>query len=193
MNQTSTQESSSENDVLGPVTVSREFRVIKGHETAFENAMNALMDRALTYPGHMGVTVIRPSGGSDLYRFVYRFDTDEHLAKWHSSEERARLMDSVSPHISEDRFETTDVLTMWMDPSLPPAAPAPPKWKIVSVTWLGIFPTVVAVSLLLNLIHFEAPIPVRGFVLSALVVPIAGYFVIPPLQKLLHGWLHGKK
>ncbi len=180
-------------DALGPVTVSREFRVKKGHEAEFESSMKALMDKALTYPGHLGVTIIRPTGGSDLYRFVYRFDTGEHMVAWHSSEERAELMNAVSPHISEDRFETTDVLALWVDPSLPPTAPAPPKWKLVSVTWFGIFPTVVVVSYLLKAVNFEAPIPVRGFVLSGLVVPIAGYFVIPPLQKLLHGWLHANK
>ncbi len=186
-------DASGRTDALGPVTVSREFRVKKGHEAEFESSMKALMDKALTYPGHLGVTIIRPTGGADLYRFVYRFDTGEHMVAWHSSEERAELMNAVSPHISEDRFETTDVLALWVDPSLPPTAPAPPKWKLVSVTWFGIFPTVVVVSYVLKAVNFEAPIPVRGFVLSGLVVPIAGYFVIPPLQKLLHGWLHANK
>lgn len=177
-------------DRLGPVTVTREFRVKPGHEAQFEAAIQRLVDVSIQQPGHLGVTVIRPAAGATAYRFVYRYDTQEHLRDWHESDLRAELMEEVSPHISEDRFETSDVLSMWLDPDLPGSTGTPPKWKVLAVSWLAIYPTVTVITFLMQVLKFDPPVPLRTLVLSGLVIPISAYFILPPIQRGLNKWLH---
>jgi hypothetical protein len=66
----------------------------------------------------------------------------------------------------------------------------PPRWKVAVVTWLGIFPTVYLLFLLLG--DWLAPwslLP-RIFVLTMLVVAIMTWGVAPQLTKLLKTWLY---
>jgi antibiotic biosynthesis monooxygenase (ABM) superfamily enzyme len=66
----------------------------------------------------------------------------------------------------------------------------PPRWKVAVVTWLGIFPTVYLLFLLLG--DWLAPWSLlsRIFVLTMLVVVIMTWGVAPQLTKLLKTWLY---
>ncbi len=183
-------QTSSNADRLGPVTVTREFRVKPGHEAEFEAAIQRLVDVSIQQPGHLGVTVIRPAAGATAYRFVYRYDTQGHLREWHDSDLRAGLMEDVSPHISDDRFETSDVLSMWLDPDMPGSTGTPAKWKVLAVSWLAIYPTVTAITYIMQALKFDPPVPLRTMVLSGLVIPISAYIVLPPIQRAMNKWLH---
>src|SRR2546426_11179279 len=62
-----------------------------GMDAQLEQAMKNLIAAALKFPGHLGVTVTRPSlPAQPGFRMVYRFDSCEHLRAWEESPEHAR-------------------------------------------------------------------------------------------------------
>lgn len=67
----------------------------------------------------------------------------------------------------------------------------PPKWKMAVLIWMGIYPVITLLVLLL--FPFMAannwPIPLRTLLLTLIAVPIMTYIVIPTLQRLLKNWL----
>jgi uncharacterized protein len=172
-----------------PVTVIREIRVRAGHERAFEDLMGQLIAEAGRAPGHLGATVVRadPRRPGDAHRFVYKFDRRSNLETWHGSETRARLFAPIEPLIESDRFEAYPGLETWFEL---PGPSTPPRWKTTLMSWAAIYPVVVIVAYGMQELGFEAPIPIRSLVLTAIVVPVVAYLLAPQLGRLLHGWLH---
>jgi antibiotic biosynthesis monooxygenase (ABM) superfamily enzyme len=60
---------------------------------------------------------------------------------------------------------------------------------VALITWLGLYPTVLLVSLLLGGLTESWPLALRLLVVTALVVPLMVYVVTPALTRLLAGWL----
>lgn len=85
-------------------------------------------------------------------------------------------------------------------PMTPPAAadsPAPSqprrpnRHKMVFLTWVGIWPVITLVLLLvLQPLLKLFPLPVITLIVTAAVVPLMGYVVMPFLTRTFHDWLH---
>lgn len=67
----------------------------------------------------------------------------------------------------------------------------PPKWKMAVLIWLGIYPTITLLVMLLfpYMAANNWPLALRTLTLTAIAVPIMTFVAIPFLQKLLKGWL----
>ena len=62
---------------------------------------------------------------------------------------------------------------------------------MVFLTWLGIWPTITAVlSLLLPVLLPRFPLPVVTLLVTAMVVPLMGYVVMPLLLRVFGPWVH---
>jgi len=171
-----------------PVTILREMHPLPGHEAELEAGMSALIDVALTQPGYLGASITRPLAPGDPYRFIYKFDAMSHMDQWHRSETRAQLYALVAPHVKSEKFDQLEGLATWLN-LVPPGTGSPPKWKSTFVSWMAIYPTAVAVGYALDLTGVRAPLPVRTFLLTVLVVPTVAYFAGPLLGRWFHGWL----
>lgn len=78
-------------------------------------------------------------------------------------------------------------------PSVPPSAqlPRPNRHKVVFLTWVGIYPTITAVlSVLLPVLLPRFPLPVATMIVTAIVVPLMGYLVMPFLLRRFQSWVH---
>ena len=74
---------------------------------------------------------------------------------------------------------------------MPPAPPRPNRHKVVLLTWIGIYPTITTVlSLLLPVLYSRFPLPVVTAIVTALVVPLMGYLVMPFLLRRFAAWVH---
>ena len=174
------------------VTVLITRRVRKGCAAEFERIMQGMVAAASRFPGHLGAHLVSPesASGNPLYQILFAFDTQAHLDAWSSSDERRSWLDrmgGVTLGDTSTRFLTG--LEGWFAlPSQPTRAP-PPRHKMAFVTWLGIFPLVLLLS---NLIApWLAPIhPVLSvLVVTALVVVLMTWAVMPVLTRLFAGWL----
>jgi antibiotic biosynthesis monooxygenase (ABM) superfamily enzyme len=72
----------------------------------------------------------------------------------------------------------------------PPTPPAnPPRWKTAVVVWVAIYPSITLVLWLAGPRMASWPLAVRTLAVTALVVPLMVFVLLPVLQRLLGPWL----
>ena len=80
----------------------------------------------MSFPGHMGVNVIRPHGASTTYTIVLRFASHEELQAWTESDTRQQLIGQAAPLLLEaEALEIQTGLEYWFTP----ASPKRRAWK----------------------------------------------------------------
>ncbi len=166
-----------------------------GHESEFELLMTEFIATAEAFPGCLGTQIVRPGeevGVEDtLYHALMAFDDDASLKGWQNSPERTAGLATIAPYIEGVAMVRGIAgLAHWFQPQLSVKSGQPPRWKVAVVTWLGIFPIVYLLFLLLG--DFLSPwslLP-RIFLLTILVVAIMTWGVAPQLTKLLKSWLY---
>jgi antibiotic biosynthesis monooxygenase (ABM) superfamily enzyme len=162
-----------------------------GMEQQLEQAIKDLINAAMRYPGHLGVTVTRPAPPVQPgFRLVYRFDTCDHMRAWEESPEYGPLVAAANRFTQgEPQRSVLSGLEAWFTLPGKPTAP-PPRGKITVLTWIGIFPLVFAYSQLANFVLPAAtPAIARIAIVTALVVPTMAYVVGPLLTRAFRGWL----
>ena len=100
-----------------------------------------------TFPGFSGSEVFRPvEGVQDEWTIAYKFDNAEHLDAWLTSDERQKLL-------SDSRF--ADFTLRRIDHSFgnwfeygDEGSPPPSDFKTSIAVWMGLYPTVVFLTLL---------------------------------------------
>ena len=174
----------------GPVTVSISRKIIAGRESAYEQWVRGITAQALTFPGHMGVNVLRPSPGSREYVTKFRFDNYDHMTAWEESPLRAEWLHKLED-IVESQAEAIrgTGLEFWFSlPELPARHPSPHKMAIVLL---------VVVFSMLSILNFVFapvvegwPAELRLLFLVTVQVILMTYLIMPRVTKFLQGWLY---
>lgn len=173
-----------------PITVAVSRHVIPGREAAFAEWVKGISADAARFPGHLGAGHIRPARAEDEHTIVYRFDTREHFDAWQNSEERRGWMEASRDLIAgEPRVQMATGLEYWFtDPSCA-TAPPPKVWKQALLTWLGLYPTVLAVAYTVGVLIAEWPLPARTVVTTSLSVLLMTWVVMPIVTRVFRGFL----
>ncbi|WP_091195622.1 antibiotic biosynthesis monooxygenase [Formivibrio citricus] len=173
--------------------VSRQAKL--GHEARFECLMAEFLAKADAYPGCLGTQLVHPGDEEDvddkLYHALIAFENEACRQAWQSSPERAASLLEISPYIEGKAFvRGISGLAHWFLPTQLAKAEQPPRWKVAIATWLGIFPTVYLLFVLLGELLAPWPLIGRIFLLTILVVAIMTWGVAPRLTRLLKPWLY---
>jgi antibiotic biosynthesis monooxygenase (ABM) superfamily enzyme len=164
-----------------------------GMESQLDRSIKNLIVAALRSPGHLGVTVIRPSlPAQPGFRIVYRFDSYEHLHSWEESDEYVRIESIANSYTrGEPRRQLLAGLETWFTLPTQSGAPHPRRGRMTVVTWIGIFPLVYVYERVVSwIMPPDTPILLRIAVITALVVPTMSYLVSPQLTRLFKKWLY---
>jgi antibiotic biosynthesis monooxygenase (ABM) superfamily enzyme len=79
-------------------------------------------------------------------------------------------------------------------PTAPPAAPAmPPRWKTAVLIWLAIYPSITFLLWLAGPRIASWPLPLRTLAITAVLVPLMVFLLIPAIQRLLAPWLRPRR
>ena len=71
-----------------------------------------------------------------------------------------------------------------------PPAPQPPRWKLALLNWLGIYPLITLILLIVGPFLFGViPIPLLTLIITLVLVPLMSYVVMPFLRRRFAGWL----
>lgn len=65
----------------------------------------------------------------------------------------------------------------------------PPRWKTAIVVWLAIYPSITLIQWLVGPKIQGWPLAPRTFAITAGVVPLMVYLLVPAFQRLLAPWL----
>lgn len=158
---------------------------------------------ARTFTGFIDRHVIVPiTGKTKTFTVILRYDNAEHLQAWFQSAQRRELIAEVKPYlISNDDYHVQSGLEFLFQqqpvstPNLVQVTPPkPPKsWKQFLLTWSAIFPLVVMIFWLYELVTSAVnihPQPLLAkLIITGLVVFMMVYVVMPRYTKLVKNWL----
>jgi antibiotic biosynthesis monooxygenase (ABM) superfamily enzyme len=142
------------------------------------------------FDGYRGTELFRPiTGVQDGWTAMYRYATAEDLHEWLTSDEREKLLDE-GEKFSDFQMRTVDnSFGSWFAfDEKGNVAPPPSETKTSIAVWVGLYPTVVILTLLLS--PLKMPIwlgmlvgnLLSSFAISFLVMP---YYVNPLLKRWL--------
>jgi antibiotic biosynthesis monooxygenase (ABM) superfamily enzyme len=182
-------------DAAGPSTLVLSRAVIPGHEEAFEAVLRRLAAEASAFPGHQGLTVLRPQpGGRATYTIVAHFATRQGMNAWLSSDARARLVAEADLHSAGGlRTRYLSGLEGWLVQPRSPVVLPPARWKIVVISLAGIVPLLEAVSYLLAPHLARVPAWGRPLISAAALIPLMQYAVMPVLTRATRGFLYPRQ
>jgi antibiotic biosynthesis monooxygenase (ABM) superfamily enzyme len=177
-----------------PLTVQISRTVRPGREAEFEEKVRAFVPRALEFPGHLGVQVVKPAPGAGReYHVIIRFSNRGLWERFLASEAYTRYREEIEP-LLEKPPEVQEMcgLESWFTPPGEALRPLP-KWKMALVTLLGVYPTSLVLGMTVGPRVRDVPAPVAALAMSASMVVALTWLVMPLLTRLLHRRLHPLK
>ncbi|MFY1663098.1 antibiotic biosynthesis monooxygenase [Pseudomonas sp. Pseu.R1] len=178
------------------VTLVVKHRVKQGLEAHYEAWLRRIVAIAASYPGHLGVDVIRgKADGLSLFTCVLRFCSTDAMQSWLDSSERRELVAEASPMLADgDVTEVNRHNEFWFVPAseLPP----PPRWKQAVVTFFVICPLTLLIPLLWGPVFGAFPLLGNYVISTALVtvtiVLLVVYLLMPAATRLAAPWLNAR-
>lgn len=172
-----------------PVTVVITRRIKPGHVTAFEDAVRRWVPTATQFPGHLGVVMLTPPPGHSEYGAVLKFRSAEDWRAFRSWPEYESFLKSLEPMMAgEAQFEEMHGLEAWFP--VPGVHGRPPRWKMATVTLLGVSMTSYPLGQLVRPLMESWPFLVSFLAMNACVVGGLTWIVMPVLTKVFHRWLN---
>lgn len=178
-------------DVLAPVStqVSREVPAAK--VARFESLLHDVITAARTFPGHLGVDVLRPEGGG-TYQMVFRYRSHAENAAWMDSGTRRELVALVDELLDDGVPPAVRSVDGWEGWFVTPgyAPPVPPRrWKMALITLSALYPIVLTVLTVATPLTRGWPVPLALLLTTGVSIPLMTWVVMPFLTRRLGGWL----
>ena len=170
------------------------IRVIKkGQEAAFEAALRDFFERAKPIPGQLSVSVVRPLVGSTSQEWgiLRTFESDRHRDEFFSSE----LFREFNAHVAQFtegsyRMQQVSGLETWFTVPGSRAIVPPPRWKMATVTFIGVYVTSNAIDLLIgSRVRGLMPWLASAIGIGVTVVVLT-WVVMPLLARFFRTWLY---
>ncbi|MBE9209198.1 antibiotic biosynthesis monooxygenase [Nostoc sp. LEGE 06077] len=175
------------------VTVVISQNVKPGCESAYEAWLKDITSVSRTYLGHLGTNVIRPQlGVRSEYVIIFRFDNYEHLLVWMESRDRQYWL-SQAQHLvhSEPHVQQLSGLEAWFSlPGQPLKTPL--RYKTALLTWAVVYVLINLLNRLLAPLLGILPPLMISFIISATMVVLLTYVVMPRVTRLFSSWLYAK-
>jgi uncharacterized protein len=147
---------------------------------------------AEAFAGYSSTEVFPPhDGAGDEWVTLIHFEDDPALKHWLDSTERSRCLKALRARVGEFELKTLGGgFGAWFAEQARDAdAPAPPGWKMALCVVLGLYPTVMLLSMTVGLVTDRWGLALSMLVGNALSVSILQWGVMPVLTRLLKPWL----
>jgi antibiotic biosynthesis monooxygenase (ABM) superfamily enzyme len=147
---------------------------------------------AETFSGYVSSEVFPPrEGAGDEWVTLIHFEDEPALKRWLESPERAGCVETLRQRVGEFKLETIgDGFGAWFtSQSRDAAAPPPPGWKMALTVVLGLYPTVMLLSMTVGLVTNRWGLALSMLIGNMCSVSILQWGVMPLLTRLLKPWL----
>jgi uncharacterized protein len=177
-----------------PVTVDVIQQVKPGCEAEFERVLNDLIEAATEFTGYLGVNVFRPiDRHNPEYRIVFKFDRLSNLKHWEDSAIRHQLLEDIKRStVGTSKFKRLTGLETWFALSPSAAIVPPPRYKMLIVSFLAVFPLVNLLNLVLEPLLKPLALFIRSSIVILAMLSLMTYVVMPQMTKLFSKWLYPK-
>lgn len=178
-------------DCNTPVTIIVKRRPMPGREKEFEEVVSGISQAAMTFKGHLGINIFRPTRTTHYYRIVFKFDSRKNFIAWETSEIRQKWLERFNEVDAGDpQMEVLSGLETWFTTADEEAIVPPSKYKMTVVVWLSVFPLSILLNYLLRPMISGLHITLQIAMISMVIVILMTYIVMPFMSKLFHRWLH---
>ena len=165
-------------------------RVQSGFEERYEEWLAGISTASKSFPGNLGTTIVRPSGDRREYVTIIHFEDSTRLEGWLESAERSAWLEKLEQIPVE--FEEVRPLTGLESCFVLPGESAPmtpPRYKTAILVFLGLYPLVLSLGVLMEPLVSSLPRPLGVFLSLTVSVPLMVYFVLPTLTRWFKSWL----
>ncbi|WP_020485646.1 antibiotic biosynthesis monooxygenase [Methylomonas sp. MK1] len=157
----------------------------------YERWLSKIMPIAASFPGHLGVQVVRPPDGHNEYLIVVRFAGIQALEFWQQSAERQQLLQEITGILdSEEAIDIKTGIDYWFTP--PAVGKHPRRWKQWLVTTSVIWPLTMYVPPAMEPLFVKYPqlgeFGIRQGVLALVIVGLVVYLIMPLYVRLIAKW-----
>lgn len=163
----------------------------KANTTQYENWLTKIVPIAASFPGHLGVQIVRPPDGHTEYLIVVRFASIHDLQIWQQSKERKQLVNEIAAIL--DNEEVLDIKTgidYWFTP--PTVGRHPRRWKQWLVTTSVIWPLTLYVPPAMEPLFLRFPelgeFGIRQGISALVIVGLVVYLIMPLYVRLIAKW-----
>jgi antibiotic biosynthesis monooxygenase (ABM) superfamily enzyme len=167
--------------------------ILDGKQQEYEQWLNEIVPLTRHSKGFIDWQMIRPiSGLTFVYTVIIRFDTIENLKNWIDSDDRKKLIEKAGPLFRKnDNYKIKSGLDFLFENENETKVPV--RWKQFLVTWSAIYPLSLVVPLVLLPFLRVLKIPANhysdGLLISASIVFLMVFIVMPNYTKLIRKWL----
>lgn len=173
----------------GPVTVLVNRAIAAPGEKAFLASLIELLQEFDAFPGSSGSMVFRRETGDEVeFSILQRFATSAAHDAWLASPGFARWRSVVAPvtptpgHVH--RYSGMESFFVTAQ-----APDAPPRWKMVLLLLVAVYPVSLGVATWLAPALARVSLLAGTFLTSVLMVLTMTYVLVPILTKVFQGWL----
>lgn len=162
-------------------------KVLPGKEAEFKEALRRFLGASFLHGGVQGAAMITPlQGASNREIGILRTFADEAERDAFYDSPQFKAWETYASTVTEAPvYRELTGLEAWFE-----TPGAPPRWKMAVATLCGVYPTSLLLSLTLDPLIRDMPLLVRSFIISALIVALLSWVVMPPLTKAVKNWLH---
>ena len=174
-----------------PVTIIVKRRPKPDRIDDFEKVMSGTTKDAMTFEGHLGANIVRPTAADDYYRIVFKFDSMRNYLAWEGSEIREQWLQRYAEvTLGEQEQEILSGLETWFTLPGGEALVPPPKYKMMVVIFISIFPLSLLLGYCIGPFISELHTISQSAIMSFILVVLMTYVVMPLTSKVFHRWLH---
>jgi len=170
-----------------PVTAVASFRILRGHEAAFERSYEELLELIETFDGFLRAQMFPPVDGvQDETVIVFSFQSREQLDAWLDSDGRGELITRLDEHLDGERqVNVVGGFGGWFSMGRSPVK----TWKQATVVLLALYPTVLALNALLGWLVPDVPYLLVVLIGNVIGVALLSWVLMPRLTRYLDRWL----
>ena len=176
-----------------PVTVAIIRKVKAGREQEFESALHDFVSQSVNLQGQLGVHILRPplGSGSREYGILRKFNSAQERDEFYQSTIFQEWKERVAALVEgEPRYEQLSGLETWFTLPGQHSIVPPPRWKMAMVTLAGVYPVSLLIGFFLSPFLKPVPLPLNSLLVSAIIVVLLTWVIMPRLTQRLKPWLY---
>ncbi len=176
----------------GPVTVVVSRHVKPGLESDYERWIAESITVMQKFPGFLGASVTKPTSTNPKWVFMPRWVDAAALDRWDGSPELEHRLRALEPLIEggTERNYQAGGLDFWFPP--PPGHAKAPGWKMMVVTVVVMWPSLLILGPILAPISAALPWFLSPLPMLAVLIPLMEYVLMPGVIRIFRNWLFPK-
>jgi antibiotic biosynthesis monooxygenase (ABM) superfamily enzyme len=169
-----------------PIHVAITRKVLPGKEAEFTDALRRFLGESFLHGGVQGAGMITALPGSDSREIgILRTFADEAERDAFYNSQLFRDWEEYASTLTEQpNYRQLTGLEAWFRSPTPP-----PKWKMAIATLCGVYPTSLFLSFVLRPLLHSFPPAITTLIISASMVGILTWIVMPQVTRILKPWL----